>query len=206
MEFYVSSSRNSGGYLPNCKECTAKYQKARYKAEYHKAYREENKVEIKRKRKIYRETHKAELKAYADDHKAEARAYREAHKAEISIRGKAYHKAHVEQRKITSKLYREAHKDEIKDKDRRNRALKRGANHEAYMGRYIFERDNWICGICGRKINKRLKYPNPLSVSIDHIVPLSKGGDDSPVNVQAAHFRCNLGKNARNVGQLRMFG
>ena len=111
----------------------------------------------------------------------------------------------IKKSKYISEYYK-LNPEKRKVKQRRYKASKRENNHEPYQNNYIFERDNWICGICGRKINKRLKYPNPLCASIDHIVPLSKGGDDRPVNVQASHLRCNLGKNAINIGQLRMFG
>lgn len=55
----------------------------------------------------------------------------------------------------------------------------------------IGERDNWICNICGEKIDKNLKYPNPMSASLDHIIPLSKGGQHSYDNVHIAHLYCN---------------
>lgn len=36
-----------------------------------------------------------------------------------------------------------------------------------------------------------LKCPDPGSPSIDHILPISKGGNDTIANVQLAHFECN---------------
>lgn len=51
------------------------------------------------------------------------------------------------------------------------------------------------CGICGREIDKSLKYPNPLSAVVDHIVPISKGGHPSDINnLQLAHWQCNSRK------------
>lgn len=71
----------------------------------------------------------------------------------------------------------------------------------------IFERDRWRCGICGKRIGKSFKYPHPRSKSIDHIVPLSEGGDDTAANKRAAHLRCNIGRSNRGGGeQLAMFG
>lgn len=58
----------------------------------------------------------------------------------------------------------------------------------------IFERDNWTCGICKTAVDQSLKYPHPLSISLDHIVPLSVGGVHSAENAQCAHLRCNLQK------------
>lgn len=58
----------------------------------------------------------------------------------------------------------------------------------------IFERDGWVCGICGKSVSKTLCWPHPMSVSLDHIVPLSKDGTHEPDNVQCAHLLCNSKK------------
>lgn len=42
------------------------------------------------------------------------------------------------------------------------------------------------CGICGKQINGE--------ITIDHIIPLSKGGSSAPKNLQPAHRNCNLTK------------
>lgn len=52
-----------------------------------------------------------------------------------------------------------------------------------------------ICGICGQPVDKSLKYPHPLSATVDHIRPVSKGGHPSDItNLQLAHFKCNREK------------
>jgi len=49
----------------------------------------------------------------------------------------------------------------------------------------IAKRDDWICGICGKKIVKL------VDLEIDHIKPRSLGGEDEPPNLRPAHWRCN---------------
>lgn len=52
-----------------------------------------------------------------------------------------------------------------------------------------------ICGICGKPVDKRLKWPDPLSPCIDHKIPWSKGGHPSDIsNLQLAHMCCNREK------------
>ena len=52
-----------------------------------------------------------------------------------------------------------------------------------------------ICGICGKPVDKTLKYPHPLSATVDHIIPVSKGGHPSDLaNLQLAHRCCNRAK------------
>ena len=51
------------------------------------------------------------------------------------------------------------------------------------------------CGICGKPVDKALKFPHPLSPTIDHIIPVDKGGHPSSMdNLQLAHFCCNRAK------------
>ena len=57
-----------------------------------------------------------------------------------------------------------------------------------------------ICGICGKPVDKSLKYPHPLSKSIDHIIPIDKGGHPSDIdNLQLAHWTCNRQKSDKLV-------
>lgn len=68
---------------------------------------------------------------------------------------------------------------------------------EKYTRLEIFERDSWRCGICGGDIDREAKFPARLGASIDHIVPISRGGHDTRANVQAAHYGCNSRKQNR---------
>lgn len=58
----------------------------------------------------------------------------------------------------------------------------------------VLDKTNGCCGICGKTIDLTLKHPNKDSFSIDHIVPISKGGSNTLDNVQAAHLICNVRK------------
>ena len=58
----------------------------------------------------------------------------------------------------------------------------------------IFATQN-VCGICGKPVDFKLKYPHPLSACIDHIIPIAKGGHPSDIsNLQLAHWTCNRQK------------
>ena len=47
-----------------------------------------------------------------------------------------------------------------------------------------------VCAICGRPVDMSLKAPDPMSATVDHIIPVSKGGHPSDINnLQLAHCR-----------------
>lgn len=79
----------------------------------------------------------------------------------------------------------------------RRRAAKRGASAEKFTNAEAYERDNWTCGICDKSIDRELAYPDPMSVSLDHIVPLSLGGEHSLANTRASHLTCNVKRGNR---------
>ena len=75
--------------------------------------------------------------------------------------------------------------------------LKRTSVVEPIVNAEIFERDGWVCQLCDAPVDCLLSYPDPGSASLDHIMPLSRGGHHVRSNVQLAHLFCNLSKGAR---------
>lgn len=74
----------------------------------------------------------------------------------------------------------------------RRRAKRYGVDYEKVDPLAVYERDGWMCGLCGEPVDRRLQWPHPLSASQDHIVPISQGGPHTFDNVQCAHLECNL--------------
>lgn len=73
----------------------------------------------------------------------------------------------------------------------------KGRRHKSSPG-YLARRDGSDCGICGDPVDLTLRHPNPMSGSVDHIIPVAHGGDvRSESNLQLSHLRCNLTKQAR---------
>ena len=89
----------------------------------------------------------------------------------------------------------------------RARRLHHAQTWDGITDEEILERDGWRCGICRKVIGKKFKYPHPRSKSIDHIVPLSHGGDDTAENKRAAHLGCNVARgNEMGEEQVALFG
>lgn len=90
-------------------------------------------------------------------------------------------------------------KDQIQGRKRRNI---RYATWDGITDREIFDRDGWECKmpVClnpnSRSIS-RVAWPDPWSRSVDHIVRLADGGEDTAGNKRAAHLRCNTSAGSR---------
>jgi 5-methylcytosine-specific restriction endonuclease McrA len=72
-----------------------------------------------------------------------------------------------------------------------------------YFNKYdIYERHNWICIICGDEIDPTLKFPHLEAATLEHIIPLCRGGTHTIDNVGPAHASCNFIKGDKLLGEL----
>lgn len=89
----------------------------------------------------------------------------------------------------------------------RQRARHFGCGYEHVKITQVFERDKWHCQICHIKTPKNLKGTiKDNAPELDHIIPLSKGGEHSYRNTQCACRKCNIEKSNNIIGQIRLFG
>jgi len=88
--------------------------------------------------------------------------------------------------------------DKRRDSYHRRRALKKAASTgEPVLLSEIAERDGWQCSLCRQPVDPLVKWPDAKSPSLDHRIPLSRGGAHDPSNVDLAHLGCNTAKNNR---------
>ena len=59
------------------------------------------------------------------------------------------------------------------------------ANYEKNKKRILATQN--ICGICGKPVDFTLKYPHPMSATIDHIIPVN-----GPGGLQGIHRLCQF--------------
>lgn len=56
----------------------------------------------------------------------------------------------------------------------------------------VFKRDGFACQYCGRKTPE-------VVLEVDHIIPVSEGGENDTDNLATACFECNRGKAAKSL-------
>lgn len=50
---------------------------------------------------------------------------------------------------------------------------------------FVKKNSPWVCGLCGHKIRK-------IDLTVDHIIPLSRGGTHEVANLRLVHAKCNV--------------
>ena len=98
-------------------------------------------------------------------------------------------------------------KNKAHDASAKRRARKRGTYVAPVKRLTIFKRDKYRCHICKRLTNPKKCVPHPRAPTIDHVIPLAKGGTHEPANVATACFECNCLKRDEGGGeQLALIG
>jgi len=169
-----------------CILCKKAYHKA-YSAKWEKANRE--KRNARRRTKEWHEY----MATYRKEHN-------------VTDKQREYHqKRYVKNREqIRKKMdeWRSKNLDTWNGYGRKRRAIMKGLVSEKYSGLDIYARDNGICGICNMPIDLDNKYPDRNSYSVDHIIPIVAGGNDTKDNVQASHLGCNSRKAAHGYKKI----
>lgn len=86
-----------------------------------------------------------------------------------------------------------------REHQRRRRAQKLATQVEKFTDKDIRMAHGDVCYLCNENINFRLKFPHPKSRSVDHVIPLSRGGSHTLGNVAMTHYQCNQIKSAKDA-------
>jgi hypothetical protein len=69
--------------------------------------------------------------------------------------------------------------------------------------RAVHERDHWTCAYCGKHVSKKPRN-RWLLATVDHVMPLSRGGPTSWMNLVSSCMRCNNVKGGRTPEEAGM--
>ena len=115
-----------------------------------------------------------------------------------AARHRAWRRAHPEIKAAQNKAYKESlkrrgfrsyrHMRALQKQQRRQQA--REAPFERVNWVLVYVRDNGICHICQEEVEDE-------DITMDHVVPLSRGGGFTYDNIKLAHRKCNSSKGNR---------
>lgn len=116
---------------------------------------------------------------------------------EVGDRYQQYQREGNKRRRETLGHWRQLYPESAARIDALRRMRIQAATVESFAPREVYERDGWVCQLCRLPIDPCIAWPGSMSPSVDHVVPLAKGGQHSMANAQAAHLGCNSRKRDR---------
>ena len=136
-------------------------------------------------------------RAYYAEHrehkKALARAWANQNPARRRAIGRKWAEENPEKCRASRKKWEEANPDHPRSGNTR-RARKKGVPREWWRPADILERDGGRCGLCGDQVD-------PNNFHVDHVLPISRGGDDTKSNLQLAHPPGNHKKSFKTMNE-----
>ena len=171
----------------------SEYNRAEYMGQFRFAHTEK----ISAYNKQYRLNHTEEIKKYRLDHIEETRAYNKKyrfnHAEEIKQYRKQYYLNHTKEEKQNQIQYRQSPEGKAivqRENTARRANLKKALNTlTADEWQTTLEEHDFKCAYCGKDLLNLFDRPTR-----DHIMPLSKGGDNTKENIAPACQCCNSKK------------
>lgn len=203
-----------GGYIRHKCRCSPCVDANR---EYLRRYREDNAERIAQADRRWLEANREKAaesrrrwsEANHEKKLEDQRQWRRGNVAKVAEHGRAYREANAERISEAQRRWREANPGRVAAsrnlREHRRRARLRDAFIEDVPRLEIFERDNWQCMISGClypgiPASLDVAHTDPTYASVDHAVPLSRGGLHERRNLQTAHLGCNVAKQSRIEG------
>lgn len=174
---YHQDKHKASGYVSACKLCRNAHRKAIYDAS-----------DYDRTRRV------ASYWRQPDRERAASQAYRSRHREAVRATGRAWYHANRARAKQTHRLWVVQNRHKRRSTARLYFARKRGngGSFSAAEWEQLKLHCNYACLCCGRKEPE-------ITLTADHVVPVSKGGSSYIDNIQPLCVACNSGKCDRTI-------
>ena len=204
-EFNKDKSKKDGR-VTCCKVCRKQYYQANREkiAEQRKQYRQENREKIAEYKKQYRQENREKYAEYQKQYRQanreklaeQEKQYRQANREKIAERQKQYYQANREKIAEREKQYYQANREAFYARNQKRRALKRDAAGNAtaaeIQARFDYHGNRcYYCGCDGK-------------MTIEHRIPLSRGGTHYPANIVPACQSCNFSKGIKTESEFNL--
>lgn len=200
LEAYSPNPRGRLGRQARCRAC-------------YREWRRRNQEKVRQYQATYEKANRDKRIAYRDANRERdnerSRAYYAANREKVRSRQAEWTRENQDKKKALDAAYRAANREKIRAYRKaygvENR--ERIAGYDARRRARIADTSTgpvdlealWTgrCDVCGSEMSRDVKWPDPDFASIDHVIPLSRGGTHTQGNLQWAHLSCNQRKAAR---------
>jgi len=118
--------------------------------------------------------------------------YNASHREQLNAAAKRRYQNDPERAKAEVSAWQASHPELVRFYTSQRRAREKGTLQpgEQVSMRLIYQRDHGLCYICGKPVDRR-------ETSIDHVVALESGGQNTVENMRLAHQKCNKEKRTK---------
>jgi len=200
-EEFNKNKNDSTGFHSHCKDCARLYNSTHLKeaAERAQKYYHKNEEKCRDARMDYyarnRDLEISRHKQWMLENKEQQKIYNQKYHENNPNWAKEYRQKNLERMKIRDKIYsigyRREHYQELLSRNRARRSLKK-----ANGGDLTYEQ--WV-QVCNKYENKCLCCGTSERMSLDHIIPITKGGKHIAENVQPLCCSCNSRKGTKII-------
>ena len=146
------------------------------------------------------------LAEHREERNAHQREYREKNKEAVTAVRQKYYEKNKEAIAAQKREYQKKNPHKYTEAMSRRKARKLNNGVEVYTTQEVLDTYGIDCHLCDRPVDmsapRRTGYPGwETGLQIDHVIPISKGGQDSLANVRPSHGKCNITKSARLMGE-----
>jgi hypothetical protein len=125
--------------------------------------------------------------------------YRLAHKERINSKNRERRSSNLERHREYSRDYYQRNREHIRNRLKRRRHNRYGVLSIPYSKEEVLSKYGTDCHICNLPIDIDISRKPGIpgwqkALHIDHVIPMSKGGNDTLENVRPSHAECNLSK------------
>lgn len=179
---FVRSKRNLDGHGESCLECKRIRSQAYYQA---------NKAKVIARTLAYNRAHPEEWKAAAKRYKT---AHRERLLPEVRAHSAAWRTKNRDKDRAASLRWSRANKDRViaNVQRRRARIVGNGGSYTSQEWRNLKAQYDHRCLRCG-------KQEPEIALTVDHVIPISLGGQNTISNIQPLCEFCNKSKHAKTI-------
>lgn len=193
---FVKDPQKKDGLYSSCKVCYKKYYKntkEKYKPARKKWQVENREIILEKKRKRYFENRDrllVDMKAWHKANKEYEKKYRENNKSHLLQKSKEWAKNNKERLNARMRRWRADNKDKVSVQKNNRRTREGSAKIANEEWAQVLEKYGNKCLACGR---------SDVRITMDHVLPLCKGGLNVIENVQPLCKSCNSKKNTKHI-------